>query len=278
MVQYSAAPVVQHVAALDTHCQGQANIRPVNEIPSFLRMYDSLNLNDPEEGQLFYRHFDLPEEYKWMYDRKPPHAYIASFIIPNDPDKPARDDDLKYWLAYGKGGDGCSLRIKIPPNRLQKVLYGSDSVKETIQQLDIVSILRTLDPLINVPTNPVIQERTRKSLSETVWQNLARLAYLYKSSSYAYENECRLIEVAPYVPDRAKFQYIEYPDGFGHLRHYYEADTLRTDKILVTDSSVTLGPCVPRRKSVAFSLERLFRQARLIEPEIKFSKIPFRKR
>lgn len=251
-----------------------------NELPSFLRMYDSLNLNDPEEGQLFYRHFSLPEEYKWMCDRNPPHAYIASFIIPNDPDKPdepARDDNLKYWLAYGKGGDGCSLRIKLPQNRLHKVLYGSDSVKETIQQLDVVSILRTLDPLIDVP-DPLIQEQVRAKLSETVWQNTARIAYLYKDSAYNYEKECRLVEPARYIPDGVNFQFIEHLDGYGQLRHYYEDDTLRTNEILVTGSSVTLGPCVPRRSIVKFSLERLFRKANLTGPEVKCSKIPFRKR
>ena len=253
-------------AMLNDHANGTA---------SFLRMYDSLNLNDPKEGKLFYQHFELPNEYGWMYERRPRHhAYIASFIVPDHPDS---DDKLEYWLAYGKGGDGCSLRIKLPENRLQKVLYGSSPVEETIQQLDIVSILRSLDLLINVP-NPVIQEHIRKSLSETFWQNLARVAYLYKDIAYDYENECRLVELARYIPDGTEFEYIEHPDGFGHLRHYYEDDTLRTDEILVTRSSITLGPCVPRRDSVRFSLDRLFRKANLIGPEIKISQIPFRKR
>ena len=247
---------------------------PSDSANQLLRMYDSLNLNDPAEGQLFYRYFVLPVEYAWMSNSKPPHAYITSFIIPVKPDSA---DKLKYWLAYGKGGDGCSLKVQLPEDRLQKVLYGADSVKQTIQQLDLVSILRALDPLMDVPDS-VVQEQVRTKLSETVWQNTARLAYLYKDSVYAYENECRVVEPAPYVPDGANFQYIEHPDGFGHLRHYYEDDILRTDVILVTGSSVTLGPCVPRRDSVKFSLERLFRKANLRGPEVKISKIPFRKR
>ncbi|MCY4653542.1 MAG: hypothetical protein OXC95_10310 [Dehalococcoidia bacterium] len=127
--------------------------------PTFLRMYDSMNLNDPEEGLYFVRHLNLPEEYQWLRETSLSHAYIASFIVPDHSDgrEAQEDDDLMYWLAYGSEGKGCSLRISLPNDRLQRVLYGVEDVERTVAQLALPTILRCLDPLTNTPV-PAVRE------------------------------------------------------------------------------------------------------------------------
>ena len=96
-----------------------------------LRMYDSFHLNDPEEGYYLTSDIDLPEE-------KASHAYVASFVIPheNKGQEFGDEDNLTYWLAYGRGGEGCSIKIPMKHNHFKRVLYGQNEVRRTLQTLD----------------------------------------------------------------------------------------------------------------------------------------------
>ena len=89
---------------------------------SLWRLYDSVHLNDPEEGNFLIR--NLPKKYDWLKKREVSHAYIASFIFSNEKDI---NDNLVFWHAYGREGGGCSLSLSIPHSCLQKVLYGTAS-------------------------------------------------------------------------------------------------------------------------------------------------------
>ena len=48
-----------------------------------LRLYDSVHLNDPDEGNYFYPNLNLPKKHTWLGENKESHAYIASFILPD---------------------------------------------------------------------------------------------------------------------------------------------------------------------------------------------------
>jgi len=95
---------------------------------NFLRMYDSAHSNDPGEGNFLKRH--LSKEYTSLIGDEASHAYIASFVLSDDEKGKARDN-LSFWRAYGRDGEGCSLSLPLASHlskNLRKVRYGYELV------------------------------------------------------------------------------------------------------------------------------------------------------
>ncbi len=244
-----------------------------DEKDSSLRLYDSVHFNDPDEGNYFVRNLNLPKKYNWLNKKNLPHAYIASFIIP-DREK-NMSDNLALWRTYGREGEGCSLSLHIPSNQLRKVLYGADEVKCTGRLLR--PVLDSLSPLVSI-LKQSIREDIREKLAETIWKSLEGIRYLYKSEAYDYERECRfVIPELDTVEDEICFEYHQQNNAPTRIRHYYENKHLKTQNILVTGSLITLGPCVPYPHNMRYYLGALMRKAGLLGPEIKISEIPYRK-
>lgn len=80
VVHYTSltAMVSMSEAAANAHGKDPAVVHPK---PVF-RLYDSVHLNDPDEGRYLLR--QLAEHYEWLADLPSRSAYIASFITPND--------------------------------------------------------------------------------------------------------------------------------------------------------------------------------------------------
>ena len=236
---------------------------------SSLRLYDSNHFNDPDEGNFFDRTIKLPRKLKTelLDTNYSPHAYIASFIIPHIKPR-TRDarskrdmsDNLVFWRVYGDEGMGCSLKLVVPRDRLRRVLYGPDAVKQTRQILVpfLESILNCLSPLLKLSLAIDI----RQHLIRAVAGHMDNIRYLYKSEAYDYERECRL--VVPEVDTDENlivFQHEE-RDGYGmRIRHYYEVDELEVMNTFVTGSLITLGPRVPKPDNVRYYLENLLQKA-----------------
>ena len=239
------------------------------------RLYDSVHLNDPDEGEYFTRNFNLPKKYNWLGKKDLGHAYIASFIIPSSKDSSKEDmrDKLLFWRTYGEEGEGCSLSLPIPRSKLQRVLYGPRYVNRALRELK--SVLDLLDPLITKINNPLIQEY----LAATVWESLGRISYLHKDDAYEYEKECRFVITESDVPDKDKicFDDKDLNNSPIRIRHYYEHEDLEVISLLATGSSVRLGPRVPHPGNVCYYLNALRQRAGLAPQEIKISKIPYRK-
>ena len=236
-----------------------------------LRLYDSVQLNDPDEGKYFYRNLNLPKKHTWLGENKESHAYIASFILPDS--KRDMSNNLIFWPTYGKEGEGCSLKLDIPICRLRKVLYGANHVKNTGKLL--LPVLNSLEPLVGIRKQSI--KEVQEKLAEVIWRYLEKIRYLYKSEAYDHEHECRFI-----VPeldankDKICFEPKEqnnYPD----VRHYYEHEDLKVENILTTDSLIMIGPCVPYPYNTIYYLKSLLNKAGLLGPKIKTSEIPYRK-
>lgn len=235
-----------------------------------LRLYDSVHFNDPDEGNYFFR--NLPKKYAWLGEKKESHAYIASFIFPATE---KNSDNLVFWRTYGKEGEGCSLKLRIPRDQLRKVLYGSNKVKCTGKELR--PVLEAIHPLVSIGKQ-LIKKNIRKELSEAIWKSLERICYLYKSEAYEHERECRFIIYKSDIDEnRICFEYKE-RDNSPRIRHYYQDEALAIEKILSSGSAVTLGPRVPYRSDVSNCLEIMMDRAELkYRPQIKISKIFYRK-
>ena len=245
---------------------------------AFMRMNDSFHLNDPEEGQYLARRIEPLDQSGWFREKKNLHAYIAAFVVPDDNKaQELRDeDDLKYWLAYGQQGRGCSIRFPVSHNnRFRRVLYGQESVTRTLDQLDLTSIWNCLNPL----TDNRKQEVSRTAhdmLSEAMRRNIARILYLYKDDAYKYEQECRVVKSVLEITDGdIRFERLEQLTSPHSIRHYYQDSDLSIDRILVTGSLVTIGPVVPRPYNVMYYIKTLLEKARLRGPSVEISKIPY---
>ena len=260
---------VVHYTGLDTLISILRDF--VRDRKGFLRMYDSFHLNDPDEGS-FLTHqsgLDIAES-----ETKGSHAYVASFVIFDERDDRefGDEDNLTYWLAYGRGGRGCSIKFPVRHNRFRRVLYGQPDAQRTMDVLDVSSILDCMKPLTN------LQPAELKRIHQAIWANLEQIRYLYKGEAYCYERECRLVRSAIDVnlANEVTFEPEEQTDSSFRIRHYYEDEDLQIDRILTTGSCITLGPLVSRPDNISLYIQTLLGKAGLGGPEIKCSRIPYR--
>ena len=241
------------------------------------RLYDSMHLNDPDEGKYFIRNLKLPAKYNWLGEGDATHAYITSFIIPDN--EKDMSNNLVFWRTYGQEGEGCSLSLPVPRSRLQKVLYGTEAESAIkILKSDLVSLLDSLELLVKI-CKQQLRKDVRSRLAGVVWESLERFRYLYKSEAYEYEKECRFVVAESDITDKNKifFEDKNLNNSSIRIKHYYEHEYLEIKKLLATGSSTMLGPRVPYADNVCYFLNTLRQRAGLARQEIKISKIPYRK-
>ena len=115
------------------------------------------------------------------------------------------------------------------------------------------SVLDCVDPLFN-SRNDEFRRLARRIIPAAISRNLARIHFLYKREAHKFERECRLVKSALDIsdPNDIYFQRFGQDDSSFRIRHYFNDENLRVDKILSTDSVITLGPLVPRAKSLMF--------------------------
>ncbi len=244
----------------------------------FLHLYDTVHFNDPDEGNFFVRH--LPDKYAWLRDasEKKGYAYVASFILPSQ-DKDM-SDNLVFWRTYGEQGEGCSLLLSAPDPSLQKVLYDREEVEQTIDTLD--PVLKMLSCFVeHKQLRGSLREKYKidigKEIAKVVWESLERIRYLYKSSAYTYEKECRFIVTKPANDEEIFFEYTDSNNFSSHIRHYCKHETLEISRLLATDSIITLGPSVPYRENIQHCLEVLLKKSGLSATKVRCSEILYRK-
>ena len=239
--------------------------------PTSLRLYDAAHLNDPTEG--VYLAGALPRKHRWVGVPKQSHAYIVSFIGEHQGDPPA-EDNLVFWRMYGKEGEGCSMRVNIPPTKLRRVFYGKKEAEQTSRTL--ISLLDILKPL------SALGKALRETLAECFWDSIGRVPYLYKSNAYSYEDEYRLVVRKSDINDNNIL--FEVANGsLSYVKSYCEPEDLSipdlmVENMMITGSRVTLGPRVPNPEALLQSLEILIRKAGLQDGlKVKTSQIAYRK-
>ncbi|MCY4477349.1 MAG: hypothetical protein OXC70_05115 [Gammaproteobacteria bacterium] len=241
-----------------------------------LRLYDSMHLNDPDEGNYLPRRIAAEPNYAWLAERRDnleqdeiegplnQIAYMTSFVAGKK-----ATDNLVFWRTYGCEGTGCSIECSVEIKYLQQVLYG-DAVIRTIEILQ--PILDSLTPIVEATDDSV-----RGLLAATVWSSLRNVLHLYKSSAYDYENERRYVLLSSEVKDAdICYEYQDKPFGLPRIRHYLERPELDFNDLLPSGSVITIGPCVPQPNHVRRRLSILANRALQGRPEIRTSGIPYR--
>jgi len=258
------------------HYTGVANLISMlqgaieNNGSSSLRLYDSVHLNDPDEGNYFDRYLKHSKNHDLLPKSKAHHAYIVSFILPQD--EKDMSNNLVFWRAYGKEGKGCSLTVPIRRNRLRRVHYGEKKVG--CSDLLLIKALETLKPLMG--SSDAAMGQLKETLINTIEGYIEQFRYLFKSDAYDYEKECRLVvPESDTKPELIRFEYVEEGSDV-RIRHFYENKDLDIRNLLVTGSVITLGPRVSYPHNVKYYLETLLGKINLSGPDIRISKIPYR--
>ena len=255
--------------------------RPKNRLSTderFLHLYDSANLNDPSEGAYLMKRFGTETDNAVKIP-----SYIASFIRPdekaNDPVREARNN-LVFWRHYGDDARGCSISIPVDrfiPNQygliLRAVDYGSSTADEAADQLG--PAVEMLSKMMSKDLDPDIQ----REVAIVIRDGLGEIPYLYKSSAYKYERECRLVAMESVFEDYGGicYDFEKRSSKSGRIRMYGRHPLFNLTNILSTDTVITLGPDVPNVDYVEYALKHLLRTLDIRNLPIEQSKIPYRR-
>ena len=282
--QEPTGPVTEAHASATAHGNGRTSIDR-----RYLRLYDCANLNDPLEGAYFLKELvgtqDTLDIVKHVVQVP---AYIASFVTPKTKTKTKTDaksdasDNLVFWRHYSQEGRGCS--ISIPVGRfasvqceatLQKVIYGCDAATRNARRLrPVLDCLRGI-----VQSAPEDRRRlVQQQIAATVLECLGEIPYLYKSSAYRYEEECRVVAMESHLEKHGGilYDFETRPEGLGRLRMYGQHPCLGLTNILATDSVITLGPSIPNVDYVQYAIQQLLRSIGIRGLKVEQSGISYR--
>ena len=246
----------------------------------YLRLWDSAHFNDPDEG----RYLTRTTQWKgidWLPMPVRGHAYIASFIF-DEGNRADIKDNLIFWRTYGKDGHGCSLempggqftREEFTDFPLSRVLYGNNDAQKTMNKLmdidnEFISDIRKI-------FDPVRKFVDIEFIDDIIADNFEPTRYLYKSQAYDYENECRLVLTDNIMGNLPKFHYISSDSGHEDVRQYYEHQMLSIKNILVSGTTITLGPSVKNQERITAYLNHLLGEAGLPRDIIRKSEVSYR--
>ena len=209
-------------------------------------------------------------------------AYITSFVTSQPDTTPPTHNNLVFWRHYGQEGRGCSIAIPVErfaPDqcaaKLQKVIYDPD--KTTTNAGRLRPVLESLG-CISAASQEDRQPALRRLVAAMLLDYLGEIPYLYKSSAYAYEEECRIVAMECDLEDHGGIYYdfVARPRGPGLWRMYGQHPCLRLTNILATDTVITLGPSIPNKDYVQYAIEHLLRSIGISGLKIEQSEIPYR--
>ena len=253
-----------------------------NKSSGFLRMYDTFNSNDPNEGQFFvsssrsHNRFSSQHPVLWtlIVERTRLPAYVASFRAVSR----LKDvDDLVFWRTYGKNGQGCAIVFPVSfftaDTPAMQVQYGRQSVQLTLDNLS--NVFNSLTSVKSLRNSAILTGTD--SLPKYISLSLSPIPYLHKSKNYKYESEVRV--VVPYADLAPKSLFchrIHDIETGSKLRHFANLKALHIDNILRTDSFIMLGPAVTSKPNLMFVLEKRLANLGLVGSGIISSTIEYR--
>ena len=244
----------------------------------FLRVYDTANVNDPDEGRYFVDAVPpsnlFPRKYPALWDlfkrTSLAPAYSASLVCVTDWQAA---DDLVFWRTYGNNGAGCALAFPTyclhDTKNLYRVRYGPSEVGSCLDELlNIFDLYSTVPGAVGIPA-----VASAKGISDV----LSPLVYLHKSESYSYEYEARIVVTfSDELTSSLHFQIQPLSAPSPKWRHYADLSDLTIKKLLVSDARLILGPAVRSPTNVKFVLQRILRHLELYGVQVETSKISYR--
>ena len=262
-----------------------------------LRMYNLEHSNDPEEGKIKPKEWEkierdakwinraLKSDLNWNNLETGGSTYCCSFS--SGPF--GVEDELMYWRMYGNNGEGCSLKIikrdelksgdesrsleieAVPiygEFRMYKVRYrhgmhsggskkgnvGRTATEEKEDQM-VANRLKEIFYLGEKIVNNLGKDDTylRRIVAGGLRQILYGYYHLVKDKAYDVENEWRMIKVLPHR-NTIRFD----TQSKNSVKRYIEGPGL--NDLLITNSTMTIGPTVPNGGAARAYLEHLARK------------------
>jgi len=191
-------------------------------------------------------------------------------------------DNLAFWRAYGRNGEGCSLSFSLAsplPKNFRKVCYGDKHVDKFEKKLESFFNNRYAETNSFMVKIGEIHPNIQFSILKTIGEHMEKIRYLYKSKAYAYEKECRLVLLESDVESNdVCFECQDKNDSPARIRHYYEHPDLKIKKLLFSsESKIVIGPCVQNSDDVKYCIRTLLKRAKLDGPSVTESDIEYRK-
>ncbi len=194
-----------------------------------LRFYNVAYMNDPEEGSVLLNILDkdLVDLFKIEKKEEEYNVYLGSFL-PAD-----AEDELVMWRTYGKEkgeeAKGCSITINYQffdealstnaenNHQLYRVIYidrngkiiGKEAESYNKKIKDLNSHFITINNFIS--KEKLLTDDFRISLSKLLNLSLSEIIYLFKFADYSYENELRVIILAPVESKLVQIDNFQYP-------------------------------------------------------------------
>ena len=231
----------------------------------FLRLYDSLSLSDPDEGD--YLKNNIIKKYRWLKKTKQKtYAFICSFVS----GKEDIGDKLQYWQSYGADGLGCSIQ---PPDTssckkiCSRVKYGQDGITGIENKFQ--SYFRLGKELFEKLPN----KKQKEEFATEFWGEFDSIKFLYKSDDYKHEKEFRYVV----VPDKGELIRYDFKTEGPHMRRYILRKELQADEILGSVSKIIIGPRVQDKERICLYLDELAKQTNLHGAEFIPSSISYQK-
>lgn len=249
--------------------------------PRCLRLYDTYNSADPNEGHFFvhptHRKHAFSETHSdlWtLFQRRTElPAYVTSFRRLS---KPEDADNLIFWRTYGSEGQGCAIVFPVsfldyPPLQVQ---YGSDAVIGNLDRLTALFDSLKGSPILR---HHDLLSTTSEVLPLYVSSSLSPIPYLHKADDYDFEEEARV--VVPFADLHPNILYCHRTSGntvASRLRHFLTVPDLHIHNILRTGSRIVLGPAVLSRTNLSFVLKERLANQQLVDTKVIFSSIDYR--
>lgn len=248
-----------------------------------LRMYNYEQSNDPEEGRIKPPEWKKVEEDAACLNKFLGHdshwreesTYGCSF---SSGLSDVVEDDLTYWRLYGNDGQGCSL--KIPTTDIvdaYKVRYRDRDFNRRSgnDEREDQQVAKRLRKLLEVGKEAVDRapEKHRNIVGRTVAVGLHQVIYGYyhliKHKAYKDENEWRILRVMP------RLDTIRYDTRSEYLvRRYIDGPVLKD--LLISDSTITIGPAVHNLGAARAYFEYLTRKHEMKPVKVRISNKTYR--
>lgn len=173
-------------------------------------------MNDPTEGLIIKEYIfsdDVSENESNRSVASYPYVFMKCFT--------SRIDDLPMWEMYGNHAEGCCILIEWPKSstndddytmRLYRVCYVKKKnhmilKEDNSKSIDTKKVSQWLSDLHLIAKEIVRDPEAKRAFGLFI----ERIAYLFKSSDYQYENEMRIVYTYPHRDDVFKHTNEDYP-------------------------------------------------------------------
>jgi tetratricopeptide (TPR) repeat protein len=248
---------------------------------------NAIYMNDPMEGKVFFHYLNEPEieaAYVNGEKRNETSVYLGSFLPAADKSNTvSHEDELVMWRTYGKdenGKEAAGCSVVLSSDFFKKTVSEKDKMATGDMSSDLLNVIyikqkkslandvagktiasnigilrQLLKKLLKLGKAYPQDSEFYRSIENTVFKELSRISYLFKTADYQFENEVRVITYMPRGSDLVKCREMKEP-GKPPKRFFIESE----NDILPYIKKIYLGPKVEHHQQWSLYFDYEIRQ------------------